>query len=61
VKDRGIGIDKEEHKKIFEPFYEVGNTNRHSSDFSKFMGGGTGLGLSIVKGIIERHGGRIWV
>ncbi len=61
VKDYGIGIDKQEQKKIFDPFYEVGNTNRHSSDFSKFMGGGTGLGLSIVKGIVERHGGRIWV
>jgi two-component system, sensor histidine kinase ChiS len=61
VKDPGIGIDKQEQKKIFDPFYEVGNTNRHSSDFSKFMGGGTGLGLSIVKGIVERHGGRIWV
>jgi PAS domain S-box-containing protein len=61
IKDNGIGIDKAEQKKIFDPFYEVGNTNRHSSDFSKFMGGGTGLGLSIVKGIVERHGGRIWV
>ena len=61
IKDYGIGIDKSEQKKIFDPFYEVGNTNRHSSDFSKFMGGGTGLGLSIVKGIVERHGGRIWV
>jgi PAS domain S-box-containing protein len=61
IKDFGIGIDKSEQKKIFDPFYEVGNTNRHSSDFSKFMGGGTGLGLSIVKGIVERHGGRIWV
>jgi PAS domain S-box-containing protein len=61
IKDFGIGIDKAEQKKIFDPFYEVGSTNRHSSDFSKFMGGGTGLGLSIVKGIVERHGGRIWV
>jgi two-component system, sensor histidine kinase ChiS len=61
IKDYGIGIDKLEQRKIFDPFYEVGNTNRHSSDFSKFMGGGTGLGLSIVKGIVERHGGRIWV
>jgi PAS domain S-box-containing protein len=61
VKDQGIGIDKVEQKKIFDPFYEVGNTTRHSTNFSKFMGGGTGLGLSIVKGVIERHGGRIWV
>lgn len=61
VKDNGIGIDKNEQKNIFDPFYEIGNPNRHSTDFAKFMGGGTGLGLSIVKGIIERHGGRIWV
>jgi signal transduction histidine kinase/ActR/RegA family two-component response regulator len=61
VKDYGIGIDKCEQKNIFDPFYEVGNANRHSTDAAKFMGGGTGLGLSIVKGIVERHGGRIWV
>ncbi len=61
VKDQGIGIEKSEQKKVFDPFYEIGSTNRHSTDFSKFMGGGTGLGLSIVKGVIERHGGRIWV
>jgi signal transduction histidine kinase/CheY-like chemotaxis protein len=61
VKDFGIGIDKCEQKNIFDPFYEVGNANRHSTDAAKFMGGGTGLGLSIVKGIVERHGGRIWV
>lgn len=61
VRDEGIGIDKEEQKKIFDPFYEVASTARHSSDATKFMGGGTGLGLSIVKGVVERHGGRIWV
>lgn len=61
VKDHGIGIDQTEQKNIFDPFYEVGSTTRHSTDCAKFMGGGTGLGLSIVKGIIERHGGKIWV
>jgi PAS domain S-box-containing protein len=61
VKDYGIGIDAAEHDKIFDAFYEIGHATRHSTDFAKFMGGGTGLGLSIVKGIIERHGGRIWV
>jgi len=61
VADRGIGIDKNEHRNIFDPFYEIGNAYRHSTDASKFMGGGSGLGLSIVKGIVERHGGRVWV
>lgn len=61
VHDSGIGIAHEEQKRIFLPFYEVGDITRHSTDSTKFMGGGTGLGLSIVKGIVERHGGRIWV
>jgi PAS domain S-box-containing protein len=61
VKDHGIGIDKNEQKNIFSAFYEVADINKHSTDHTKFMGGGTGLGLSIVKGIIERHGGRIRV
>jgi len=61
VRDHGVGIDKSEQKSIFDAFYEVGNANRHSTDFAKFMGGGSGLGLSIVKGVVERHGGRIWV
>jgi PAS domain S-box-containing protein len=61
VKDKGIGIDKTDQKRIFDPFYEVGNANRHSTSSTRFMGRGTGLGLSIVKGVIECHGGRVWV
>jgi PAS domain S-box-containing protein len=61
VRDHGIGIDISEHKRIFDPFYEVGDISKHSTDHAKFMGGGMGLGLSIAKGLIDRHGGRIWV
>jgi signal transduction histidine kinase/ActR/RegA family two-component response regulator len=61
VKDRGIGIDVNEQKHIFDPFSEIGEIRKHSSGQMKFKGGGMGLGLSIAKGIIERHGGRIWV
>ncbi len=61
VSDKGIGVDKGEQEKIFDPFYEVASPTSHSTGSSKFMGGGTGLGLSIVKGVIERHGGDIWV
>lgn len=60
VRDYGIGIDSSEQDKIFDAFYEIGKATRHSTNFTKFLGGGTGLGLSIVKGIVERHGGRIW-
>ena len=42
IADDGIGIPKENIKKIFKPFF----TTRHQ---------GTGLGLSIVKDIIRRH------
>ena len=61
VKDEGLGIADSEKENIFEPFYEISSTANHSTGGSKFMGGGTGLGLSIVKGIVESHGGRIWV
>ncbi|ERP39110.1 ATP-binding protein [Chitinivibrio alkaliphilus] len=61
IKDEGIGIDESEYDKIFTPFYEVSHAANHCSSHVKYMGGGTGLGLSIVKGIIQRHGGEIWV
>jgi len=59
--DSGIGIDPENHLRIFEKFGRVGNVALHSSGKTKFKGGGPGLGLPITKGIIEAHGGSIWV
>ncbi len=61
VTDSGIGIDIENQQKIFEKFGQLGNTALHSSGKTKFKGGGPGLGLPIAKGIIEAHGGAIWV
>ncbi|HSK72700.1 MAG TPA: HAMP domain-containing sensor histidine kinase, partial [Pyrinomonadaceae bacterium] len=52
VEDRGIGIDKKEIGKVFEPFYrskKVVDEQIH----------GNGLGLSLVKQIVEAHGGRV--
>ena len=54
VSDNGIGIPEEEHKKIFEKFYQVDSSHTR-------IAGGTGLGLFIVRTIVELHGGNIWL
>jgi signal transduction histidine kinase len=59
--DNGIGIDAHDQEKIFDKFEPIGEVAYHSSGKLKFKGGGPGLGLPIAKGIIEAHGGRIWV
>ena len=61
VEDTGIGIEPKEQSRIFDRFYVLEDTNYHRSSKTAFMGGGMGLGLSIAKGIVEAHGGRIWV
>lgn len=61
VQDTGIGINPEDQIMIFEKFGRLGNTALHSSSKIKFKGGGPGLGLHIAKGVIEAHGGTIWV
>jgi signal transduction histidine kinase len=50
VRDTGIGISKEDQQKIFSPFVQLQQNQRHT---------GAGLGLSLVKSIIELHGGHI--
>ncbi len=54
VADTGIGIDAEDHERIFERFYQVDGSTRRTH-------GGCGLGLALVKEIVERHGGRVTV
>ncbi len=61
VTDTGIGIDREDQLRIFDKFYEVGNIQEHSSGKVAFKAKGAGLGLSIAKGIVDMHGGEIWV
>ncbi len=50
IKDNGVGMSEQVKRRIFEPFFTT-----------KPVGIGTGLGMSISFGIIEKHGGNIYV
>ncbi len=50
VKDTGIGIPSHLVAQVFEPYEQA-----HRGQ------GGTGIGLAVVKGLVEAHGGRVWV
>ncbi len=54
VVDRGIGIKKKDQSKVFNKFeqFKTGQSLQH---------GGSGLGLAISKGLVELHGGKIWL
>jgi two-component system sensor histidine kinase KdpD len=52
VADRGPGIPGEQAEKIFDKFYRLPRERE---------GSGAGLGLAICRGIVQAHGGRIWV
>lgn len=51
VTDNGTGISAEQLPKVFDRYWQSARTDRE----------GAGLGLAIAKGIVEGHGGRIWI
>ena len=54
VEDNGPGIPKDKIGDLFKKFYQIDTTLTRKH-------GGTGLGLAISKGIVNAHGGKIWV
>jgi signal transduction histidine kinase len=54
VEDQGRGIPATERERIFEPYYRLDRDARGER-------GGTGIGLAVVRGLVEKHGGRVTV
>ena len=54
VSDEGTGIPLDLHEAVFGRFAQVDASDTREKE-------GSGLGLAICRGIIEQHGGRIWV
>ena len=55
VADRGPGVPPSDVERVFDKFYRVLNTEKAARTT------GSGLGLAVCRGLIEAHGGRIWV
>lgn len=56
VEDEGPGIPVQLHERVFEKFFRGNGKAKPSQSVE-----GIGMGLSIAKGIVEAHGGRIWI
>lgn len=54
VSDEGAGIPADQRTQVFGKFFRTGSTRPDNPT-------GTGLGLYIAKGLVEAHGGKIWV
>jgi PAS domain S-box-containing protein len=52
--NNGVSISEQDRERVFDKFEQIQSSNTRKV-------GGTGLGLAISRGIVEGHGGRIWV
>jgi two-component system sensor histidine kinase KdpD len=57
VEDMGKGIPAELRRRVFDKFFRA----MRDGDITTSEPSGTGMGLAIAKGIVEAHGGRIWI
>ena len=57
VEDRGEGIAVDLRERVFDKFFRA----TRDGDISTHRPYGTGMGLAIAKGIVEAHGGKIWI
>jgi signal transduction histidine kinase len=55
VRDTGIGLDPQQARRLFQPFEQVHESQQTAQH------AGSGLGLYITRGIVELHGGQVWV
>lgn len=54
VRDEGIGLDPEDHDRVFERFARLDNALSRKTQ-------GAGLGLFLVRAIVTAHLGKVWV
>ncbi len=54
ISDQGVGISGREQRRLFEKFHRIDGSDSRENY-------GYGLGLYITKGLVEAHGGRIWL
>ncbi|HSU88724.1 MAG TPA: ATP-binding protein, partial [Terriglobia bacterium] len=57
VEDQGPGIRADMRERVFEKFFRA----MRDGDVGDRKSGGTGMGLAIAQGIVQAHGGRLWI
>lgn len=57
VEDEGRGVAPDLRERVFDKFFRA----TRDGDVSTTQPTGTGMGLAIAKGIVEAHGGKIWI